>query len=169
MVIAAIIEDTFSLIVCNVPVVVTFLLRRAFAFGSGSGSEGQDDTDGQAASTFQWWRSNTSAFTTGFERSRITVLRTVESDTADDVPTFNLWELPTKGSESTKDTSRKSGAFAPGLDGSSIEARSSCKEDDALRDGEKGKRSVVWLEPETFPGKGRKVRGDVDETSMSGE
>ncbi len=95
MVIAAIIEDTFSLIVCNVPVVVTFLLRHALAFGE---PESRRDTgEDHGGSTFGWWRTDAGANTTrGFGRSGVMVVRTVESDTAENLATVNLWELPAK-------------------------------------------------------------------------
>ncbi|KAI0795313.1 hypothetical protein BC629DRAFT_317694 [Irpex lacteus] len=106
VVVAAIIEDTFSLIVCNVPVVVTFLLRHVFVFGEVEARcvAGDDNP----MSTFVCRKDATSGITTvGFGRSGVTVSRTVETDTVRDVTMINLWEMSTSTSEVSKDVERK--------------------------------------------------------------
>ncbi|KAI0755398.1 hypothetical protein BC629DRAFT_1662758, partial [Irpex lacteus] len=111
VVIAAIIEDTFSLIVCNVPVVVTFLLRHALAFGEPESRRGTGEDHG--GSTFGWWHTNAGVETArGFGRSGVMVVRTVESDAAENLTTVNLWELPTKApTEGPKDYYDRIGKF----------------------------------------------------------
>lgn len=75
VVIAAIVEDTFSLIVCNLPVVVTAILRRT--------GRPDEDTDHTSQSTFGWKAA-----------SRKTTATTA-SDTAMDVTTVNLRDFTT--------------------------------------------------------------------------
>lgn len=104
--VAAIIEDTFSLIVCNVPVVVTFLLRHVFVFGEVEARRVAGDDN--PMSTFVCRKDATSGITTvGFGRSGVTVSRTVETDTVRDVTMINLWEMSTSTSEVSKDVERK--------------------------------------------------------------
>ncbi|KAI0084845.1 hypothetical protein BDY19DRAFT_997408 [Irpex rosettiformis] len=165
VVIAAIIEDTFSLIVCNIPVVVTFLLRHTFVFGPESGSP--PDTQGDpGVSTFNWRREESTASSTtsaGLDRSGITVVRTVESDTAGDVTTVNLWELSlTKVGEGrgARVTDGKNGLAVPERIGYNAGAQSSCSDDDGL--GRKGERSIVYLAAEAYSNKDCKVQNDGD-------
>jgi len=77
VVIAAIVEDTFSLIVCNLPVVVTAVMRKA--------GKPEDDTDHTNQSTFGWKAAT--------RRTATAQTATTASDTA--VTTVNLRDFTT--------------------------------------------------------------------------
>ncbi|GJE88828.1 hypothetical protein PsYK624_049150 [Phanerochaete sordida] len=78
VVIAAIVEDTFSLIVCNLPVVVTAFLRRT--------GRADEDSDATTRSTFGWKAAS---------RRTTATTATTASDTAMDVTTVNLRDFTT--------------------------------------------------------------------------
>ncbi|KAI0084840.1 hypothetical protein BDY19DRAFT_1023578 [Irpex rosettiformis] len=162
VVIAALVENTFSVIVCNVPVVVTFLLRRSFRFGD---SEGRKGTGEDATSTFGWWKARTGGSahltTGGFGgRSGITVARTVENDISRDVTTINLWDLSANRDSASRSKDRiddgqtREGAFTI--------SQMDRVEEEELGGGVKGERDIVWLTTETFRHTDTKDQDDDD-------
>ncbi|EKM51748.1 uncharacterized protein PHACADRAFT_262067 [Phanerochaete carnosa HHB-10118-sp] len=80
VVIAAIVEDTFSLIVCSLPVVVTAIMRKA--------GKPEEETDYTKQSTFGWKAATRRTGTMG-------TTATTASDTAMDVTTVNLRDFTT--------------------------------------------------------------------------
>ncbi|KAI0755405.1 hypothetical protein BC629DRAFT_1173486 [Irpex lacteus] len=165
VVIAALVEDTFSLIVCNIPVVVTFLLRHKFRFGD---SEARRGTGEDGTSTFGWWKARTVGsghLTTGGygARSGITVLRTVESDTAMDVATINLWELSTNGGTlGSRDRAGDVGLVS-GRERAFARSQIDRVDEEELQDDKKGEHGVAWLTPETFHHPNKKMQEDSDD------
>lgn len=167
VVIAALVENTFSIIVCNIPVVVTYLLRHSFRFGD---SEARKDTGEDATSTFGWWKARTAGTghltTGGFGgRSGITVIRTVESDTARDVTTINLWELSSRGGSAPGSRDRSGDVeVIPGRERAFARGHMDRMAEEDLEEAKKGERNVVWLTHETFRHTDAKEDVDDDES-----
>ncbi|EPT05663.1 hypothetical protein FOMPIDRAFT_1044980 [Fomitopsis schrenkii] len=141
VVIAAIVEDTFSLIVCNLPVVVTAIMRKA--------GQPDEDTDHATQSTFGW------RVATRTGKTFATTTGTVDSGTAMGLTTVNLRDLTTHTatvlSNPTLTQIEQTHTVQVVVDGDH-------KEDAAPH--APPQRSIVWITPEALHG--TESREDVD-------
>ncbi|PSR76750.1 hypothetical protein PHLCEN_2v8235 [Hermanssonia centrifuga] len=130
VVIAALVEDTFSLIVCNLPVVVTYGFRQL--------GQPEEETDHTNQSTFGW------------KAATRRTTQTMNSDTAMDVTTVNLKDFSTStmianptltqierygGDAGTRTVDWPAAAVPDGLEG-------------VERGGVKQQKSIVWITTE---------------------
>ncbi|KAI0734234.1 hypothetical protein C8Q72DRAFT_873264 [Fomitopsis betulina] len=135
VVIAAIVEDTFSIIVCNLPVVVTALMRKA--------GQPDEDTDPATQSTFGW------RVATRTGKSFTTTTDTVDSGTAMGLTTVNLRDLTTHTA-----TIEQTCTVHVVVDGDHKEDTSDAATRPPLQ------RNIVWITPEALHG--TESREDID-------
>lgn len=135
VVVAALVEDTFSLIVCNLPVVVTYVLRSM-------GSQ-EEESHYTGASTFGWRVATRK--TTG----------TMQSDTARDVVTMNLRDLARRDYVTNPTLTQIEQTRTHG--GLSDETLAPHKDRELTADGPRQQRNVVWITTEKMH------KGDEDD------
>ncbi|KAI0338971.1 hypothetical protein BDW22DRAFT_662378 [Trametopsis cervina] len=159
VVVAALVEDTFSLIVSNLPVVVTFVLRKHHFADDAPSASSSSDAGQTGTSTFGWrvasrktgmssTEGSTGMWTTGMSMGLgvgVGTTGTVESDTARDVTTVNLRDFSTSTNAVVVD--RTIGFGAIGREGRAGREREAEESEDEDADG---------------PGDVKKRRLDVD-------
>lgn len=137
-------QDTFSIIVCNLPVVVTALMRKA--------GQPDEDTDPATQSTFGW------RVATRTGKSFTTTTDTVDSGTAMGLTTVNLRDLTTHTatvvSNPTLTQIEQTCTVHVVVDGDHKEDTSDAATRPPLQ------RNIVWITPEALHG--TESREDID-------